>query len=981
MKRKVVRLSTLFALFSFVGTFSAQEKKKDSIKENSIGEVVIVAFGKQKKEEITGSIQELKPKDISALQNGNVLQGLAGRVAGVQIVGNGQPGSSPSIRMRGIGSINASSEPLIVLDGIPYPGSLNSIPSSDIESLSFLEDASSNALYGSRGANGVIIITTKKGTRKGIHVDFDIKTGINFRATPEYDIISSPAEYYLAYFNRVRVGEKARGKTDAQAYTEAINKMNATLGYNAYNVPFNQLINQDGSFNQNAKLLYQDNWQKLLFRPNLRQEANLSFTANTDKLKAYTSLGYLNDRSYLIGSGFKRLSLRSNLEYALNEKLKFGANLNYSNSEQNLGDGGSFANSFQFSRNIAPFYPVYLRDNDYNRVYDIKGRAVYDYGDGKGPNGARRSYAVFENPVGNRQYDLNKVTNNTVNTNLFVQYKFLKDFDFTYNFGGVIINSQELVYGNPLGGTTATVGGRLAKSNTLKYAFNHQQLLSYNKQLGAHNISVLLGHELNQEKSDYFGARKEKLFLEGLAVFDNVLKMNEIPGNQYDYAVEGFFSRVLYNYKNKYFFNASLRRDGSSVFSKENRWGTFYGLGAAWDISKEDFLKDSEVVNALKVKASYGQQGNDIFYFPGTTDRIYYAYKNLYKVSNFGDDTPVVTTEYLGNNKLRWENSQNLNAGFETALFNRRLSINAEYFERKVSDMIYRAALPFSNVGYYPRLENIGNMRNRGVQVSINGDVIKTENFTWNLYANLTHYKNKITKLPDAQRENGITDGLFLLKEGSDRYAYYLKEFAGVDPLNGDALWYKDGVDASGNAVKQVTNSYAEATLYQTGKSAIPKVYGGFGTQIRFKNITLSANFAYQLGGWGYDQNYRSLLHSDNYASNYHRDVHNTWAPENPTASLPRIDISNSNQNANSTLFLTKSDYLSLQDLTLSVGIPQSFLENYGIRDANIYVTGNNLFLLSKRRGYDPRLSISGVSETYGYNLLSSVSLGLNLKF
>ena len=188
-------------------------------------------------------------------------------------------------------------------------------------------------------------------------------------------------------------------------------------------------------------------------------------------------------------------------------------------------------------------------------------------------------------------------------------------------------------------------------------------------------------------------------------------------------------------------------------------------------------------------------------------------------------------------------------------------------------------------------------------------------------------------------------------------------------------------MDVHGNAVKQVTNSYAEATLYQTGKSAIPKVYGGFGTQIRFKNITLSANFAYQLGGWGYDQNYRSLLHSDNYASNYHRDVHNTWTPENPTASLPRIDISNSNQNANSTLFLTKSDYLSLQDLTLSVGIPQSFLENYGIRDANIYVTGNNLFLISKRRGYDPRLSISGVSEAYGYNLLSSVSLGLNLKF
>lgn len=977
MKKQVLSLGAL--IIASLGGLQAQEK--DSLKEKTIEELVVVAFGKQKKEEITGAVQELKAKDIGALQNGNVLQGLAGRVAGVQVVGNGQPGSGASIRMRGIGSINASSEPLIVLDGFPYAGSLNSIPASDIENISFLEDASSNALYGARGANGVIIVTTKRGGKKGIHIDLDVKTGVNFRATPEYDILKTPEEFYLAYFNRVRVGALVRGKSADVAYTEAISKLER-LGYNAYDVPFKELIDKNGNFNKNAKLLYRDDWQKLLFRPSLRREATLGFSLNTDKFKSYTSLGYLNDSSYLIGSGFKRLSLRSNLEYTLNKNFKFGANLNYSNSEQKLGDGNSFANSFQFARNIAPFYPVYLRDNNYNRIYDSKGRAVYDYGDGKGPNGARRSYAVFENPVGNRQYNQNTITNNTVNANLFLQYKFWNDFEFTYNFGGFVLNSDELNYGNPYGGTSSSAGGRLFKGHTLKYSLNHQQLLSYNKKIGKHSINVLLGHEFNKEKNDYFGGSKEKLLLPELLTFDNAVKINTLSGNQYDYNVEGYFSRFLYNWGNKYYFNASLRRDASSVFAPESRWGTFYGLGVAWDISKENFLKNSNIINQLKLKASYGQQGNDVVFFPGSSERNYHTYLDLYEIRNFGDNTPVVTFKSIGNPDLKWETSKNINAGIEADLFNKRLSLNAEYFERKVSDMIYRAALPPSNVGNYPKFENIGDMRNRGVQVSINGDIFRSESFTWNIFANATHYKNKITKLPEAQRKEGYRDGLFLLREGGDRYAYYLKEFVGVNPNNGDALWLSEVTDPkTGQVSTTVTNSSAAAKLYYTGKSAIPKVYGGFGTQIRFKNISLSANFAYQFGGWGYDENYRTLMRSDDYAANYHRDVQYTWTPENPNATLPRLDVTTSSQNGDSTLYLIKSDYISLQDVTLSVGIPHTFIKNLGIREANVYATGNNLLLISKRKGYDPRLSLAGVSGVYGYNLLSSVSLGVNVKF
>ncbi|XJR86303.1 TonB-dependent receptor plug domain-containing protein [Elizabethkingia anophelis] len=374
----------LFAEYGFAQT-------RDSLtKENSIKEVVVVAFGKQKKEEITGSVQSLKTKDLANLQNGNILQGIGGKVAGVQVISSGQPGSQPTIRMRGIGSINASSDPLIVLDGIPYNGNLNSIPGTDIESISFLEDASSNALYGSRGANGVIIVNTKRGKINGLRIEADVKTGINFRSIEDYPVYTSPKDYYTAFYNRARVGEIARLKqagavpTGASPHEVGISALNK-LGYNTYNLPFNQLISQDGSFNPNAQLLYQDNWKKLLFKPALRREASVGITANNEQVKSYTSLNYLDDQGYLISSGFERFGIRSNLDYAITSKLKLTSGLSYTHSKQDFGETGGFSNPFQFARNIAPFYPVFLRNNNYQIVYDKNGRALYDYGDGQGP--------------------------------------------------------------------------------------------------------------------------------------------------------------------------------------------------------------------------------------------------------------------------------------------------------------------------------------------------------------------------------------------------------------------------------------------------------------------------------------------------------------------------------------------------------------------------------------------------------------------
>ncbi|MCT3816744.1 SusC/RagA family TonB-linked outer membrane protein [Elizabethkingia anophelis] len=970
----------LFAEYGFAQT-------RDSLtKENSIKEVVVVAFGKQKKEEITGSVQSLKTKDLANLQNGNILQGIGGKVAGVQVISSGQPGSQPTIRMRGIGSINASSDPLIVLDGIPYNGNLNSIPGTDIESISFLEDASSNALYGSRGANGVIIVNTKRGKINGLRIEADVKTGINFRSIEDYPVYTSPKDYYTAFYNRARVGEIARLKqagavpTGASPHEVGISALNK-LGYNTYNLPFNQLISQDGSFNPNAQLLYQDNWKKLLFKPALRREASVGITANNEQVKSYTSLNYLDDQGYLISSGFERFGIRSNLDYAITSKLKLTSGLSYTHSKQDFGETGGFSNPFQFARNIAPFYPVFLRNNNYQIVYDKNGKALYDYGDGQGPNGAARSYAVYENPVGNLQQDKSQTTSNITNINLGLNYEIIKGLDFTYNFGAYLENIKDLRFGNTIGGTSASVGGNLTMISIFRNTLNHQQLLTYQKKIGKHNFNILVGHELNKTKSDRFSGTKQQLVLPNSLSFDNAVKITDLSGNGYEYAVEGYFSRLLYNYDNKYFFNANIRRDGSSVFSPDSRWGNFYGLGAAWNIAKEDFLKGNNTINSLKLKVSYGQQGNDNILLENS-DRDYYAYQDIYGINNFGEGKPVLSLRKQGNKDLKWETSKNLNAGFEISLLKNRISLNADYFERKVSDMIYTLPLPPSNAGSYIKYGNIGDMINRGVQANLNIDILRSDELQWSFYANATHYKNKITKLPAEQRSTGLVSGLFILTEGGDRYTYYLKKFAGTDPNNGDALWYRTNINP--NTKKEettITNNYKEATDYNTGKSAIPKVYGGFGTDFTYKGFNLAVNFAYQFGGYGYDDIYRSLFHSDTYASNYSTDLDKTWTPENPNAALPRVDLNSTNQNGNSTLYLIKSDYISLQDITLSYQLPADFTQHIGLSALKIYLTGNNLYLWSKRKGYDPRASLTGVSNSYRYSLLSSVSLGFKLNF
>ncbi|WP_312991622.1 SusC/RagA family TonB-linked outer membrane protein [Chryseobacterium flavum] len=994
VKLRVLSAGVLF----FIGgqTLLAQKKANDTIPEKTkeLEEVVVVAYGTQKKQSITGSITTINAKQLQDAQASNAVQSLTGKVGGVQISANsGQPGDPPQVRFRGLGSLSSSNNPLYVVDGVPFNGNINAISNQDIETISFLKDASANALYGSRGANGVVLITTKKAKKGKFAVTFDTKFGVNSRAVKEYDIIRDPGEYYEVFYNRLLTDGVYNGMSMGAAATNAANTMIPDwLVYNSYNVADNQIIDTStGKINPNARLLYHDDWNKNLFKDRTRQEYNINISNSSDKNDTYLSFGYLNDEGYVINSGFSRYTARLNNELRLTDNIKVGVNLNYARTEQKApiqqASSSQYSNLFSWARNIAPIYPIWARNANGSFMIDpLSGERIFDFGTTAGPMGLPRPYGGTLNPYATTLLDIQRNSEDNLSGRAYVSINFLKDFNFTYNLGYDLLSGYYTSYANTIGGDAAGYGGSLTNATSNDYTVTNQQLLNWNKTLGKHNISAMVGHETSDFTSKMLAGTKNNIAIPGLPVLNNGTKFASLNGYNDLYRVEGFLSRINYNYDNKYFINASFRRDGSSIFSPDNRWGNFFGFGGAWVVSNESFLNGNKIVSNLKLKASYGEQGNDNILYPAHVNlsnrgyfgygRNYHADQTQYEVVPDASGGITIKEVYVGNPDLKWEVSKNFNAGIELSLFN-RINIDAQYFERSVTDMIYNVPLKPSNSVRYMS-QNIGDMKNTGIEVSIDGDVIQTQDFKWNLFANITSYKNKITMLPSS-----FVSGIFKFDEGLAAYTYYLREFAGVDKSNGDALWYMD--DANGNRV--TTNDYTKAKLYVSDKTLNPKAYGGFGTSLSYKGISLSANFAFQFGGYMFDGVYQGLLPSggDNIGQNYHKDVYQTWTPTNTDAQLPALDLSRPNQMAASDLFLIKSDYISLQDASISYDFGKDVLPN-GITGLRFGVYGSNLALWSKRKGMDPRLTRIGATSGNGvslnnYGVVRSISLGLTVKF
>uniref|UniRef100_F4CD54 TonB-dependent receptor plug n=1 Tax=Sphingobacterium sp. (strain 21) TaxID=743722 RepID=F4CD54_SPHS2 len=975
--------------------------------ENTLDEVIVTAYGEQKRESIAGSISTLKSEEIGRTQTSNVVQSLSGKVGGVQIRSTtGQPGAAPQVRFRGIGSISSSNQPLYVVDGVPYNGDVAAISPQDIDQISFLKDAAANALYGSRGANGVVIITTKKGTGE-MRINYESRVGVNSRAVSDYDIITDPKEYYELRWQRLRLGAMANNPdlTPEEAAAQASSSLVSDLGYNIFNVANDQIIDRTtGKINPNAQLLYHDDWSKALFENSVRHEHLINLQYGTDKVSTYLSGGYLKDNGYVVNSGFDRISARANLDYKPYNFVKLGANVNFSSTKMRDPQAGkgsaTYSNLFSWTRNIAPIYPIYARGQDGNILYDDKGNKLYDWGTGEtiNPDGskANRTYITNMNPYGTTLENTQTNENKNMSFRVYASFDFLKDFNFTYNLGYDYLDSYRLRYATPLGGDAAPYGGSITNAASFEGTLTNQQLLTYKKTINDHSIDLLVGHESSDFTSKMLAGTKTSVVIPGPVFLSNASKYSALNGYNDKYKVEGYLSKLTYGYAEKYFINASYRRDGSSVFHPDNRWGNFYGLGAAWLASKENFLAGSAAITNLKLKASYGEQGNDNLFYPSYVSmdhrshfsfgRNFLPYLTQYEITADAAGDPSIREVYFGNKDLKWEVSKNFNAGFELSLYN-RVNLEVEYFQRAVSDMLYNFPLsPSSGTPSVSR--NIGNMRNRGVEVSFDADLVKASDFNLNLWLNATHYKNKITKLPDP-----FVSSVFRFVEGKSAYTYYLREFAGVDPETGLGKWYQGNTDQiTGEATgpKEETSTHSTATLYLSDKTANPDLYGGFGLSARYKKLSLSVGFSYQLGGYIFDNVYQGLFNEGvgmgTSGANFHRDVYNTWTPENPNASLPVLSSVDRTQYGSSDLFLVSASYLALENFAVSYDFDGDYLNKIGMKKARLSLIGNNIALWSKRKGLDPRMMQLGGDINNGltlnnYSLLRSISLGLTLNF
>ena len=948
-----------------------------------LDEVIVVAYGTSKKSSFTGSAAVVKSEKIERMQTSDVTKALAGAVAGVQITtASGAPGSGTSIRVRGLGSINASSEPLIVVDGSPYDGDLSMINSQDVEAMTVLKDAAANALYGARGANGVILITTKKGKVGKATITVDAKWGSNSRGVPEYDVMRDPATYYTTYWRELKGLYEANGETNPgqMASNNLISASDVGLSYNITTVGDHEVVLPDGTFNPNAKIKYLDNWEKEMFNSGLRQEYNVNMNGATEKTSYYMSFGFLDDEGYIVKSGFKRYSARLRLEHQFNNYIKMGGNFAYVNtatvatSATEEQDQTAGTNMFYVSRVMAPIYPVYKRDENGNFIYDSHNRIVYDYGD---EAGHQRPTLGNANALGSQSLDDRKYTKDYFSGNMYTEISFLKDFKFTFRAGVENDNTRRMVFQNGEYGQFTAQNGIATHTSYRNMTINLQELLTWERTFGDHSINVLIGHETYQNKLDYLYGSKNNFALWGSTSMNQAVSNPQTGSYVTEYNTEGFLGRVEYNYKDKYYFSGSYRRDASSVFHPDQRWGNFWSVGASWRLKEESFLRDVEWLDNLKFKISYGSQGNDYLLLDGARNR--YAYMDQFTVSN-NNGQPAITQTYKGNDKLKWETNYNFNTGIEFSVLDGRLSGGFDFFSRYAKDLLFNRPLATSTgSNSYP--DNIGDMRNTGFEIELNGDIIRTNNITWNVSVNATTYKNKILTLPEEKRESGIWNGIFKMMEGGSYYDYYIKEWAGVDQEDGSAMWYKDIVDKDNNVIgRETTKLYSEATDYKVG-CALPDIYGGFGTSVNAYGFDLSVSFSYQLGGKGYDYTYAGLMNSAQGAgTNFHNDILNAWTPENKNSDIPKLNAKASSNNSTSSRFLTSASYLSLQNISVGYTLPRNWISKIGCESIRVYFVADNVALFSARKGYDPRTNWKGESN-YNYSALRSISGGLTVKF
>ena len=941
----------------------------------SLDEVIVTAYGTSTKEAFTGSANVVGQAELQQRNVTSPIAAIEGNATGVQFTSAAGPGASPNIVIRGVGTLNGDTDPLYIVDGIQYEGSLNTINQEDIESLTILKDAASTSLYGSRAANGVVIITTKRGKKGGLRVSASAQSGFVTNSIGQYDQIS-PGQYYESMWEAFK--NSSAGGGDPQFASDNIYNQ---LGYNPFNVPNDQIVDTNGQLNPNAQVIYKSlDWFEELQQTGYRTNYNVNVSGGADDHTVFFSASYLDEESYVVTSGFDRLTARLNADFDVSDNIKIGGSANITLSEArgpSSAGSGSIVNPFSFARGIGSIYPVYVNDLNGDIVLDDFGNPVFDNGEGYA------DFNIGSRPVNQGRHALQELLlnnesdrDNTYGFRFYGEWEIFDGLSFKLNYGRDINELFEREYENAIIGD-AQPDGRLSEDRARREIENFNQILTYQKSFGDHNVDITAGHEsYDRSISDLNGLATVQA-ANGIYEFANFSNIVDLGGATFDKGIEGYFLRTNYNFKNKYYLSASARRDGSSVFQTDSRWGTFYSVGGSWRIDQENFMQDVSFINKLKVRASYGEVGNDDLF------DSYLSQARFSITSNAG--APALLFTDIGNTALQWETIENFDVALEFGLFNNFIDGSIEYYKKNSSDLLYNLPIAPSN-GLNQVPVNLGDMYNSGFEFALTGHLVNSNDFRWDLTLQASTFKNEITSLPDP-----FINGSKRWAEGRSRFDFFLLRTAGVDPETGDQLFLLYEQNEDGESVPVIdeatgeiatTNDWEETERAYTGDSSIPDLLGSISNSLSYKGFNLNFLVTYGIGGKVLDNGYSSMMHSGTYGRSLHPDILNAWREPGDITSVPRLENGNVDLvRTQSERFLTDASFWALRNVSFSYNFGDNVINTLGLDALRVSITGENLYLKSKRKGLDPQYNLAGTPSANDFSPSRIVSLGLNLSF
>ncbi|WET67134.1 SusC/RagA family TonB-linked outer membrane protein [Sphingobacterium sp.] len=876
-------------------------------KATNLSEVVVVGYGTQKKQNITGSIATVKAEDLTDVASPNVGSLLQGKVAGLEVSNSsGQPGAMPKVKVRGISSISASQVPIWVVDGVIQHDVPNLNPQ-DIESISVLKDAASAALYGSRGANGVIVVTTKAAKAGITTVNFSGKTGISVFNTGQFNVMNSQQlyDFWSAFPNT---------KDIPSWFNSSLTDVNT-------------------------------DWIAMGTQHGVVQDYNLSVSGGTDKTRVYAAGNYFQEKGTVKGMVYDRFTGRLNLDQKLGDKITFSPKL-----------FASYTKTDNRQHDINALF-TYL---PWDRPYDDKGNVINAQAAGSGWRGRDLS---------NYYYDLqwNYTQGNRYNAmvNLDFSYKILPFLEFKSTNNLTYLVDKGLIYTDPQSISGLADNGRIKNSNAYRTTRFSNQMLTFNKTFGLHSLNALAAYEYNDYKYDDNSATGIGI-VSGITVLSGASKASGVTGTANHYAFQSMLMNANYSYDDRYVLQASFRRDGSSRFGSNTKYGNFFSFSGAWNIHREAFF-DSSTVNFLRLKAAYGGVGN-------TPETLYPQYE-LFSVNAQYNGTPTVFPSALGNKNLTWEKSYSTNIGVETGLFD-RLNLTLELYRKNTSDLLHFVPLPDVS-GYKGYWDNIGRVMNKGAELTIDAKLVRGAAFSWDLGFNLGINRNKVMELYGGSRQ---INGNQVIEEGNDINTWYMRKWMGVNAENGTPQW--EIIDNK-TGEKSLTGNYAAASLQKVGR-ATPDYFGGISTKMNYNHFYLTANMAFTKGIQVYNAG-RELFDSDGaYATYNQMDLKSGWSrwtADHTNATHPQALFGGNNRsNGTSSRYLEDGSYLRLRNVTLGYKWTGKMLERLKVKGINTNISIDNIFTITNYSGIDPEAAASG-GTTSPYPLPKRIMFGLDIQF